>query len=92
MKLRVHNQAVRQLSHLLETNPEDCVAWTEEFLKELRDEDDDGDGEPIFEKLGDNLYPEQVALISQQLIKHYHKEETVTRGVVSGLVYNFKTN
>ena len=88
MKITVHNKFLTELSKLLETDVEDCAGWIEDFLQEVRGDEEDGE---LFEKVGDNLYPEQVGQISQMLLEHYSKEGTVTRGKVSGLLYNLKT-
>lgn len=73
----------------MQTDPEDCAAWIEELLSEIRGEDFNEES-GLFEKLGDNLYPEQVSLLSQQLIEHYSKEEVVKRNQINGLIYNLK--
>lgn len=89
MKIPTHNHTLTSLSKLMESNNEDCSAWLEDILEDLRGETEEED---LFDKLGDNLYPEQVALISQQLIEHYNKEKTVSRGVVTSLIYNLRVN
>lgn len=73
----------------MQTDPEDCAAWISELLTEMRESDFEEETE-MFNKLGDNLYPEQVSLLSQQLIEHYSKEEVVKRNQIIGLIYNLK--
>lgn len=90
MNLRIHNSSMTKLAELLGTTSEDCAAWIEELLTDMRGEPEED--EELFEKLGDNLYPEQVSLLSQQLIEHYSKEHLLNRNEIAGLIYNLKTN
>lgn len=87
MRIYKHNSHLTTISKLMQTDPVDCVAWIEELLSEIRGEEPD---EATFEKLGDNMYPEQVSLLSQQLIEHYSKESEIDRNQIIGLIYNLK--
>jgi guanylate kinase len=89
MKIFIHNNSLTQLAARLGTDSEDCAAWIEELLSEIREEDFSL-AQSLFDKLGDNLYPEQVSLLAQQLIEHYSKEEKVKRTEITGLIYNLK--
>lgn len=88
MKISTHSLELTAISKLLSTNNEDCVAWIEDFLTEIRVDEDTDD--TLFEKLGENLHPDQVSLVSQMLLEHYKKEKIVSRSKISGLVYNLK--
>jgi len=85
MTIKEHCKSLTVLSEMMNTDREDCAAWVEEFLIEIRGDDED---KPLFDKLGDNMSEEQLLELTTEVIGHYSKENRGLEQKVKGLLYN----
>ena len=85
MKIKVHNKSLTNLASLMCVDREDCAAWVEELLMEIREID-----KPDGHTLGEELSEEELTELTQEVMGHYDRESEIlypgTKQLISELI------